>query len=155
MAATVSSPAVAGRIAVYSNLSAIILTINANGATYVQGSGNGLPFDLAAALSGYLVNDEPYLNPGDVLTVWPSAVTSGGYTTGQVALGTPVLTAVSGSGYGSAAGLPPPMSVQPDNTLTTFPCNIRLWNGTSEFGAGACSEIFTILVLIARGGVNA
>jgi hypothetical protein len=156
MPAIVSSPSILGRISPYVNLSGLSLTINGNGATYVQGAGNGLPFDLAAFLSTSLVNDMPYLNPGDVLALFiPSISSTGDYLTGLLTLGTPTYTAVSGSGYGSQSGLPAPMSVQPDNTLTTFPCNIRLFNGTTEFAAGACSEIFTIMLFVVRGGVNA
>jgi hypothetical protein len=155
MAAIVSSPAVAGRISPYVFLSGILCTINGNGATYATATG-GLPFDLAAFLSSALQNDAPYLNPGDVIALAiPSVSSTGKYLTAILALGTPTYTAAVGSGYGSAAGVPAPMSVQPDNTLTTFPCTIRLYNGTTEFADGACSETFTIMLLISRNGVNA
>jgi len=96
MAAIVSSPSVLGRISPYVNLSGLSLQINGNGATYVQGAGNGLPFDLAAFLSASLVNDMPYLNPGDVLAIFiPSISSTGDYLTGLLTLGTPTYAARS------------------------------------------------------------
>jgi len=155
MAAIVSAPLNFGRIAVLANPAVLLVTINANGATYATASG-GLPIDLATLLASAGINDMPYINPGDVTNlVIPAVSSTGKYLTALLSVGTPTYTAVSGSGYGSAAGLPAPMSVQPDNTLTTCPATIRLYNGTTEFADGACSETFTIGLLIARGGVNA
>lgn len=155
MSAIVSAPVVAGRKVPFVNLSGALCTVNGNGATYATASG-GLPFDLASFLAQLGVNDYPYVNPGDVVPiVIPSISSTGKYLTGILTLGTPTYTAAVGSGYGSAAGLPAPMSVQPDNTLTTFPCTIRLYNGTTEFADGACSETFTVMLIIMRDGVNA
>lgn len=155
MAAIVSAPAISGRKSPFVNLSGAKCTIDANGAAYATASG-GLPFDLATFFTQLGVNDYPYVNPGDLLSIpIPSVSSTGKYLTAILTPGTPTYTAVSGSGYGSAAGLPAPMSVQPDNTLTTFPCTIRLYNGTTEIIDGPCSEVFSIMLLIMRDGVNA
>ncbi len=155
MAALVSSPVTFGRIAVLANPSILICTVDANGATYATATG-GLPIDLATLLASAGVNDMPYINPGDVTNlIIPTASATGHYLTALLVIGTPTYTAAVGSGYGSAAGVPAPMSVQPDNTLTTCPATIRLYNGTTEFADGACTQTFTIGLLIARGGVNA
>lgn len=157
MAATVSSASPYGRIAVFGNRSEINVTVSGAGATYATASG-GLPFDLAGALNEGLVNDQPYLNPGDIVpgSVEGQVSTPGKYLPSDFAIGTSTFTTGSGSGYGSQSGLPAPMSVQPYYTgVATCPCTIRLWNGTTEFSDGACSEIFNLTVVIARGGVNA
>lgn len=157
MAATISAPQNFGRIAVYGNVSGILIQVTAAGTAY-SSAGGGLPFDIASALNANLVNDEPYLNPGDIVPAASTgqASTPGKYEPSDFAVGTYTFTTGSGSGYGSAAGLPPPMSVQPYYTgVATCPCTIRLFNGATEFADGACNEVFNLFIPIARGGVNA
>jgi hypothetical protein len=105
-------------------LAAIPLTIDANGATYATGSG-GLPVDLFAALAAA----SPLaanINYKDIVEF--HGISRAGYTVGQFAIGTA--------------------------TSTTLPCTLQLWNGTTEFADGACSQVIDGLLFVARGGAN-
>lgn len=155
-----------GRIAVMGNVSAILCTYNANSAVYAAASG-GLPIDLTGPLTqGQQNNDQTYINPGDVVGIIPLGLSTNGFLPTGLVVGTPTYTAQVGSGYGSAAGLPPAGSSQgsdTDNTLTTCPATIRLvgigaavtnHSALGEVADGANTDVFTFILLVARGGVN-
>jgi hypothetical protein len=153
-----------GRIAAYADVTVILIQVSANGAVYATASG-GLPFDLTAALTGGAQQfDMPYFNPGDVVGLIPLGLTGDGFVVTGFATGVPTYTAQVGSGYGSAAGLPPAGTSQgflTDQTLTTFPCTVRFFGtGAANHGAlgevadGASNSVFQALLFIARGGVN-
>jgi hypothetical protein len=157
-----------GRVASTGNTQ-LNITINANGATYATGTG-GLPFDLAGVLiqaaggQGALnPRDQAYVNPLDIVGFEPLGSSTGGYLPSNFAVGTSTYTTAVGSGYGSAAGLPPAGSSQgfeTDQVLATCPCTIRLRGGAAsgaalaEVSDGANSDVFTGVLLLATGGVN-
>lgn len=149
-----------GRNAVIATLSAISVTINGNGATYATASG-GLPIDLAAVLNNAQPNDsENIIQPADILGIIP-AMSTNKFLAMNLVIGTPAQLTAVGSGYGSAPGLPPPMTVRPDYIWATVPATIRLF-GTGaannaafgEFADGANTDSVTFDLLYARGGSN-
>lgn len=161
MAATVTFTNL-GRNSVITTLAAIAVTVSGNGATYATASG-GLPFDLAAILNNAQNNDsELIIQPADILGIVPIGLSTNGFLPLGLNLPGPntQLTAV-GSGYGSAPGLPPPMTVRPDYIWLTVPATIRLVGTGSanhaalaEVADGANTDSVTFLLLYARGGAN-
>lgn len=126
MAATVTINTTVPQRAVQPALTPLVipLTIDANGATYTASSG-GLPFDLFAVLAAA----SPMwgsINYKDILGF--IGVGGTGYTAGTFAIGTA--------------------------TSTTLPCTFKLWNGTTQFSDGACSEVVKGFLLVARSGAN-
>lgn len=140
----------------------LYVCLNANGATYTSASG-GLPVDLAAALIQGAQQDQAYINPADVVGFIPQLSTNG-FVAGAFVLGTPTYTQNVGSGYGSAAGLPPVASSQgfeTQQTLATCPATIRLYGTGSanhaalgEVADGANTDVIYGFLVIATGGVN-
>jgi hypothetical protein len=138
-----------GRIAVFGNLSAVLVTINGNGASYATASG-GLPIDLTAVLNQASPFSAP-INPTDVVAFVPIGLSANGYLPGGFVAGSPTYTTGSGA------------TVRAPQTLATFPATVRL-NGIGaaatnhaalgEVADGANSDSFTALLLIARGGTN-
>jgi len=143
-----------GRNTVIATISAISVTVAGNGATYTTATG-GLPFDLATVLNTAQPNDsEDIIQPADIIGIMSIGASTNGYQPGNLAIGTATQNTAVGSGYGSASGLPAPMTVRSDYTWATVPCTLRLWNGDTEFGNGANSDTVTFLLLYARGGAN-
>ena len=140
----------------------LYVCFNANGATYATASG-GLPVDLAAVLIAGAQNDQAYINPADVVGFLP-LVSTNKFLAGAFVVGTPTYTTNVGSGYGSAAGLPPVGSTQgfeTQQTLATCPATIRLYGTGSgnaaafaEVADGANTDVFYGFLVIATGGVN-
>lgn len=151
----------AGRLTVIANIAGILVTVATNGATYATASG-GMPIDLAAILNNANPNDsENLIQPADLIGIQSIGNSTGGFMPGNLALGTPTQLTAVGSGFGSAAGLPPPMTVRPDYIWATVPATIRLWGtGSANHGAmgevadGAVTDTVTFLLLYARGGSN-
>lgn len=105
-------------------LAAIPVIIDANGATYAAASG-GLPFDLFTILG----SSSPFsatINPKDIVGF--VGTSAAGWVAAQFAVGT--------------------------TTSTTCPCTMKLWNGTTQFSDGACTQIVTGLLFVQRGGAN-
>jgi hypothetical protein len=102
----------------------IPISIDANGATYAAASG-GLPFDLFAILAAASPFSAP-INYKDIVGF--TGISRAGYVAGQFAIGTP--------------------------TSTTLPCTMKLWNGTTQFTDGACTQIIDGFLKIAVGGAN-
>ena len=156
-----------GRIAVYTDVAVLQVTVVLTAVTY-SSAGGGAPFDLTTSLQPGIPNDLPYINPGDVVCMIPIGASTNGYLPMNFALGTPTYTADVGSGYASAAGLPAAGTSQGflnQNTLATCPATIRLWgchgNASTypaqaliEAADGAVTDTFTALLFIARGGYN-
>lgn len=150
-----------GRSTVIADLAAISVTVSGNGATYT--SGTGLPFDLATVLNTALPNDsENIIQPADILGIIPAISTNGFLAAALVCnpANATQQTAV-GSGYGSAPGLPPPMTQRPDYIWATVPATIRFFatgaasNGAfGELATGANTDSVTFLLLYARNGSN-
>jgi len=150
MAAT-QSVASFGRIAVLGNVSAVLVTINGNGASYATASG-GLPFDLTTILQQAQPNNADPIHPSDVVGFIPLGLSTNGYLPTGIAFGTPTYTTLPGA------------SVRVPQTLATFPATIRLGGiGASaanhaalngEVADGANNDSFTGLLIIARGGTN-
>jgi hypothetical protein len=149
-----------GRNTVIATVSAISVTVNGNGASYATASG-GLPIDLAAVLNNAQPNDsENIIQPADIIGIMP-AISTNKFLAVNLVIGTPTQQTAVGSGYGSAAGLPAPMTVRPDYIWATVPATIRFYaTGASsnaafgEFADGANSDAVTFLLLYARGGSN-
>lgn len=160
MAATVTFTNL-GRNSVIATLAAIAVTVSGNGATYATASG-GLPFDLANILNNAQNNDsELIIQPADILGVVPIGLSTNGFLALGLVLGTPTQLTAVGSGYGSAPGLPPPMTVRPDYIWATVPATIRLYGTGSanhaalgEVADGANTDSVNFLLLYARGGAN-
>ncbi len=163
MAATDTS-VIFGRVALLANEPNLLrVCINANGATYATASG-GLPIDLTLALTQGAENDQAYINPADVVGIVIEGPSTNGFIPGQFLLGTPTYTQNVGSGYASAAGLPPAASSQgfeTDQTLATCPATIRLYGTGSanhaalgEVADGANTDVFYFYLAIGTGGVN-
>jgi hypothetical protein len=159
MAATVQLNT-AGRSAPIVDAALIPITINGNGVTYT--SGTGLPFDLAGVLNTANPNDsENIIQPVDIIGILPGAISTNGFLAADLVIGTPTQQTAVGSGYGSAAGLPAPMTVRPDYIWATCPATIRLFaTGASsnaalgEFATGANSDTVTVFLIYARNGSN-
>jgi hypothetical protein len=159
-----------GRIALVGIPRNLLVTINANGVAYATASG-GLPIDLTAVLvqgaggQGTLnPQDQAYINPADIVGFIPLGLSTNNFLPADLVVGTPTYTTAVGTGYGSAAGLPPAGSTQgfeTDQTLATCPATIRLFGTGSanhaamgEVADGANSDTFTGFLVIATGGVN-
>lgn len=150
-----------GRNTVIADLAAIAVTVVANSAVYATASG-GLPFDLAAVLNTAQPNDsEDIIQPADIIGIQAIQMSTNGFLPGNLTIGTPTQNTAVGSGFGSAPGLPPPMTVRPDYTWATVPCTLRLWGTGSanhaafaEVADGANTDTVTFLLLYARGGAN-
>jgi hypothetical protein len=102
----------------------IPVSIDANGATYAASTG-GLPFDIYTLIQLASPFSAP-INYQDIIGF--VGITRAGYTPGQFAVGTV--------------------------TSTTIPCTIKLWNGTTQFADGACTQILDGFIVIQRGGTN-
>lgn len=141
-----------GRIAVLADPSIVLVSINANGATYATASG-GLPIDLAQPLSQAQPFSMAYINPADVVGILQIAVpTSANYYPSGIVFGTPTYTnpAVYPFAGGSAS------NVRPDLQLATFPATIRLYTiAGAEVADGVINQTGIVLaLLLARGGQN-
>lgn len=163
MSATITAN-IFGRVALIADEPNLIyVCINANGASYATASG-GLPIDLTAALAIGQPNDQAYINPSDVVGFVPTGPSVGGFMPGNFVLGTPTFNPTVGSGFGSAAGLPPAGTQQgflTQQTLATCPATIRLYGTGSanhaalgEVADGENTDVFYGFLVIATGGVN-
>jgi hypothetical protein len=150
MAATTQSVASFGRIAVGADPSFIQVTVVASATTYTSASG-GLPIDLTIPLTQAAPFSMAYINPADVVGLSVEGVSSTGkYMPAALVIGTPIYT--NPATYPFAGGSS--TNVRPDLQLATCPATIRLYNGTTEFADGACSETVTFYLVYARGGQN-
>jgi hypothetical protein len=148
----------------------IYVCLSGNGASYATASG-GLPIDLTTVLiqaaggQGALnPSDQAYINPLDIVGFLPIGTSQNGFIASQFVLGTPTYTTAVGSGYGSAAGLPPAGTSQgflTDQILVTCPATIRLrgtgsadHGGLDEVADGANTDVIYGFLVIATGGVN-
>lgn len=156
MAAATTGIGTEGRIAVFGDLAGIIVTITASSTTYATATG-GLPFDLTGVLNdlaGGAPFSQPYINPADVIGCFAlQATATGKYWATALVVNPANATYTNPAGWPFAGGTAG--SIQPSQQLLTCPATIRLYNGTTEFADGACSEVITIMLLIARGGTNA
>jgi hypothetical protein len=148
MAAT-ETVATFGRIAVLGELTAVLVTIGGNSASYATASG-GLPIDLTSVLQQSSPFSAP-INPADVVAVLPIGLSTNGFLPGGLVLGTPTFTTLPGA------------TVRPPQVLATFPATVRLYGigaastahaALGEVADGANTDSFTALLLIARGGTN-
>jgi len=115
-----------GRAGSLLTLSAIPVTIDANGATYTAASG-GLPVDLYGAVSVAGPFSAP-IKSTDILGV----------------------ILISAAGY----VVPPGTFAIGSVTSSSIPVTFKLFNGTTQFSDGACTQVMTGWVLVARGGSN-
>jgi hypothetical protein len=146
-AATVSSASVFRIAGPQPNISFVPITITGNATTYVQGAGNGLPFDLTPVLNG-IANFELFsINPADVIGLIADDLSHN-----QTLQGSLIVGGTAGAiTYNQQQG----MSVQSANTtLLTCPCLVRIFGGTSELAAGAYNGTLTGFLVIQKGGHN-
>lgn len=159
MAASTISVGTEGRIAVFGDISGILVTVTATVTQYTTASG-GLPVDLAPVLndlSGGAPFSQPYINPKDIVgliaigTVAAADAANGNhFEPGDLAVGTPTFTNPAVWPFaGGVAG-----SIQPSQQLATCPATFRLWNGTTELANATITATVTFLLIIARGGTN-
>lgn len=132
MAATIS--VVGGRVGNFNDLSAVKVSIDANGVSYATSLG-GLALDLYTALSQ--VRQQP-VNGNDVVGILPLGMSSGGYLPTGLTLGTvtsssvPVYVRLVGIGASATAAGDP----------------------LGEAADGANTQTFTALILVNKGGSN-
>lgn len=155
-----------GQIAPYGgDVTAILVTISGNGATYATASG-GLPVDLVALIaggvqigSGATPFSQPYLNPNNVVGFVPLGLSTNGYLPGSLVVGVATYTAATYPFTGGSIN-----AVHPVQQLATAPATIRLVGigaaatnhaAFGEVADGANTDSFTGLLLIARGGTAA
>lgn len=134
MAATVS-PSSFGRVTTFGNMSAVKVSIDANSVSYATSLG-GLLVDLYSALSAAGPQwGAP--NGNDVVGIVPLGLTSPGkfLITGKFTMGTVTSTAI-------------PAYIQIGATGTAASA------GLAEIADGACTQTFSALVILARGGTN-
>jgi hypothetical protein len=153
MAASSQSVASFGRIAVYGNVTAVVVIVTAT-ATVYSSAGGGLPIDLTTVLQQAAPFSMDNLHPKDIVAVIPMGLSTNGFIPGGFALGTPTYTNKAG------------VSTQGGNAsvLATCPATIRLNGigasnanhaGLGEVADGAVTDAVTLLLVIARGGENA
>lgn len=147
------------------DVTAIVVTINANGATYSAASG-GLPIDLTNIISGGVQIgsgaapfSQPYLNPANVVAISAIGLTTNGFLPGGFVLGTPTYAAATYPFTGGSVN-----AIHPVQQLATCPATVRLYGigaavtnhaAFGEVADGVVNDTFTALLLIARGGTNA
>lgn len=150
LAAGTAAPLVAafGRIAVFADLSAVLVTISGGGVVYSTAAG-GLPIDLAGVLQLAAPFSQPYLNPADVVGFIAVGTSTAGYAPGSIKMGTPTYVPAAYPFAGGASN-----SLRPALQLASAPAWVRLQKGGTEAADGANNETFTALLLIARGGTN-
>jgi hypothetical protein len=136
-----------GRIAVFANLSGVLVTIAGSSAVYATAAG-GLPIDLASVLIQAAPFSQTYLNPADVVGFIALGNSTNAYVPGTLKMGTPTYGPAT---YPFGGG---PTSVRPAQQLLTAPAWVRLTKGGTEMTDGANTDTFTALLLIARGGSN-
>ena len=144
MATIVSSNATFRIAGPQPNLTVIPITIAGNATAYVQGAGNGLPFDIAALLNSVAQPELFSLNPNDVIGIYAMDAL------GNYALMGSLITNGAPT-YNQQQG----MSVQSANTtLITAPYLVRIFAGTTELAAGAYNGTLTGFLFLQRGGHN-
>lgn len=156
MAASTISVGTEGRIAVFGDISGILVTVTATATPYATASG-GMPIDLTGVLNdlaGGAPFSQPYLNPKDVVCLIPIATAVGGaaahFLPADLAVGTPTFTNPAVWPFaGGVAG-----SIQPSQQLLTCPATFRLWNGTTELADANITTVVSFLLIVARGGTN-
>lgn len=150
MAVTTQLLANFGRIAAHGNVSVIPVIITASATAYATASG-GLPVDLTSVLQQAAVAELDFLNPGDIVGVYPVGLSTGGFLPGNLVIGTPTYTAK------------PLASSQNANNkvLATCPATLRLYGTGSgakaafqEITDGAVTDTITLHLIVARGGQN-
>lgn len=161
MAATLQLNSIGRGPGVMSNLSAISVTITANGATYTTATG-GLPIDLTAILQTATAGDIPSgiapnyiqtLNVADIVGATFTSLSTNGFMPANLTVGAATYTNVPWQSDNGVAATP--------GILATCPCTIRLW-GTGASNAAAFAEVadgantdtFTVFLLINRNGAN-
>jgi hypothetical protein len=146
-AALVASAAVSRIAGPQPNVSLVPITITGVSTVYVQGVGNGLPFDLTPVLNGIAFPELFSVNPADVIGLIADDATHN-----QALLGSLIVGGTAGAiTYTQQQG----MSVQSANTtLLTCPCLVRIFGGTTELAAGAYSGVLTGFLVIQKGGHN-
>lgn len=155
MAASTLSVGTEGRIAVFGDISGILVTVTATATQYTITT--GLPIDLAGVLNdlaGGAPFSQPYLNPKDVVCLIPIGTAVGGaaagFLPGNLVVGTPTYTNPAVWPFaGGTAG-----SIQPSQQLLTCPATFLLWNGSTELATAAITTVVSFLLIVARGGTN-
>jgi hypothetical protein len=143
----VESVAQFGRIAVFANISGVLVTVAASSSVYATAAG-GLPIDLAPILTIAAPFSQPYLNPADVVAALPVGTSPLGYAAGALKVGAPTYAPAT---YPFAGGT---STLRPSQQLTSAPAWVRLQKGGVEVADGANTDTFSMLLLIARGGTN-
>lgn len=129
------------------------VTINGNGVTYVQGAGNGLPFDITTLLNGAVPPEEVTINPADVIGIYAQDANGNYATNGSLIVG-----GTAGSvTYNTTADITG-LAGQPGSNRTTLsacPCLVRIFaSGGTELAGGAYSGVLNGYLMILRGGKN-
>lgn len=124
------------------------ITIAGNGATYTQGAGNGLPFDISGLLNLVVPPELVNINPADVLGLIATDASGNYVTYGSFSVTTASIT------YNTITNAS--MNVQSANsTLSACPCLVRIWTpNNAELAGGAYSGTLTGWLVVQRGGKN-
>jgi hypothetical protein len=123
-----------GRIATVANLAVVKVSVDANSVSYATSLG-GLAIDLYN-MQQVAGPPEATINANDIVGILPlSQSTPGGFWPTNLAVGT--------------------------QTSTTLPCYVKLIGtgsansaGYGEIVDGACTQVFTAFIVLARGGQN-
>lgn len=128
---------------------------------YATASG-GLPIDLTTVLNGATGSDnQPYLNPANVVDAFATGLSTGGYWPGGFAFSVANVTYNTNPPFPFQGQTSP--SVRPSQIVATAPATIRLYGiGASaanhaalgEVADGANSDVFSIYLIITKGGTN-
>ena len=124
------------------------ITLTATATVYATATG-GLPIDLTTVLQQAAPPSLDNLNPGDIVDVLSTTLSTNGYFVGGFALGTPTYTNKALASQQNTGG----------KVLATCPATIRLYGthagtGLAEVADGAITDAVSLLLIIARGGEN-
>jgi hypothetical protein len=150
MAAATTSVATFGRNVVLGHVAVVKVTVTATATVYATASG-GLPFDLTQILQQAAPPSLDNLNPADIVDIYPTGLSTGGFLACGLTIGTPTYTNKALASQQNTGG----------KVLATCPATVRLFGTGSanhaalgEIADGAVTDTISFHLVVAIGGEN-